>query len=161
MRSDGGPFCWFQVFLNSTRNSQTLFILLYGVYCILHVVHIRSFLREGTSFLPIQTRKLFILKVDPLNFKWMKRGKGGKIAFIVSISSDTLCSIFRRGAKSLDSPLQSYVSQALKNSSLVPFCFWADWVIRGILKMSAILLKYPIFEVVFFHLFMGEKKLQN
>ena len=125
-----------------------------------YVVHIRSFLREGTSFLPIQTRKLFILKVDPLNFNWMKRGKGGKIAFIVSISSDTLCSIFRRGAKSLDSPLQSYIFQALKNSSLVPFCFWADWVIRGILKMSAILLKYPIFEV-FFYLFMGETKLQN
>ena len=132
------------------------------VYCIIYLCSTYSviFLREGTSFLPIQTRKLFILKVDPLNFNWMKRGKGGKIAFIVSISSDTLCSIFRRGAKSLDSPLQSYISQALKNSSLVPFCFWADWVIRGILKMSAILLKYPIFEV-FFYLFMGETKLQN
>ena len=71
----------------------------------------------------------------------MKGGKGGKIAFIVSISSATLCSIFRRGAKSLDSPKVIYPKYNKTQMNLVHSCFWADWAVRAVLKFSTIILK--------------------
>ena len=42
----------------------------------------------------------------------------------------------------------------------VLFCFWKNWVIMAILKFYAILLKYPIFEGVFF-IFSGASKYKN
>ena len=30
--------------------------------------------------------------------------------------------------------------------NVAPFCFWADWVVRPVEKIFAILLKYPTFE---------------
>ena len=52
---------------------------------------------------------------------------------------------------------QFYTPSDIKTQvNIVPFCFWADWVILGSTKNSAILLQYPTFEAGFFHVFMGK-----
>ena len=46
--------------------------------------------------------------------------------------------------------------------NLVHLCFGADWANMAVLKISAVLLKYPTFGVDFFHICMGKtnKKLK-
>ena len=39
--------------------------------------------------------------------------------------------------------------------NVAPFCFWVDWAVRPVEKISAILLKYPTFEC--FIIFSGAK----
>ena len=47
----------------------------------------------------------------------------------------------------------SYTPSAIKTQmNLVPSYFWADWTVRAVLKISAILLNYPTLS--FFHIFL-------
>ena len=58
---------------------------------------------------------------------------------------------------------QSYISQVLKIlKRILYFCwFWAGWTVRAVLKISAILLQYAAFNIVFFHIFMGKTKFRT
>ena len=50
-----------------------------------------------------------------------------------------------------------YIPSIIKTQmNLVTFYFWADWVARAFLKISANLLKYPILGGVLFHVFMSK-----
>ena len=50
--------------------------------------------------------------------------------------------------KGKDEP-KLYIPSTIKTQiNLVLLLFWADWAVRALLKISAVLLKYPTFEVV-------------
>ena len=50
-----------------------------------------------------------------------------------------------------------YTPNTIKTQmNVAPFCFWVDWAVRPVEKISAILLKYPTFEC--FIIFSGAKQ---
>ena len=51
-----------------------------------------------------------------------------------------------------------YIPSTIKTKMhIVPICFWVDWAVSAVLKISVILLKYP----TFFSNFHGQNKIQN
>ena len=44
--------------------------------------------------------------------------------------------------------------------NLLPLCFWVDWAVRAVMKISAGLLEYPTFRVLF-SIFSWPKEVQN
>ena len=53
-----------------------------------------------------------------------------------------------------------YIPSTIKSQmNLELFCFWADWDVIAVLKgvHTYILLQYPTFESVYFHIFIGKE----
>ena len=58
--------------------------------------------------------------------------------------------------QNLDPKLYIY-SMYYKNSN-IPFCFWADWAVRAVMKLSANLPRYLNSGTGFLYHFHGQKK---
>ena len=55
-----------------------------------------------------------------------------------------------------------YIRSTLKTQmNLMPFCFWADWAVRAVLKISSVLLLSILLLEVFLLYFHGQNKYKN
>ena len=53
-----------------------------------------------------------------------------------------------------------YPKHQKNQMNLLPPCFWADWAVRVVMKISAVLLEYPTFRGLF-SLFSRAKEIQH
>ena len=123
----------------------------------LHTAEFLSKFRNQNNHLLLCFKNPWILIEIPNNF-WTKFGKfgHGDSASIISIST-----LFFQFLGKVISNNQSYISQVLKKTNFVSFCFgqiglWGQYYI----KSSVILLKYHSIEGGFFDIFMA-KQMQN
>ena len=54
--------------------------------------------------------------------------------------------------------IRSYIYSIYYRNSNVPLCFWADWVVRMVVKISANLLRYLTSGTGFLYYFHGQNK---